>query len=443
MKRNTLLKLFLSPTFILALTGCSLINILPSSDSSEDGDNSSSALSSSENGSTSSSNGSISEEIPPIAYDENVVLESTAEYEQFWNPATSLHFNITMSQEAADFINTYQSNHDDSTYHDYYVPCTFTYIINGEEHVMEEVGIRQKGNMSRTQMLVDNNFSLDKLCHFKLNFKETFDDDEYSTIPQLEPFKKVWDDSSARKVRKNRRLFDMEKLDIKWNRNDDETKAKQAYAYKTFRDNGIMAPHDTLAKTTIGVEGKTPITTVYEAIECIDSVFIQRHFDAERADGDLYKCTYTNLGPANFSSSYKVGNQIGVEDNTRNYHPVYDLKTNKKKSKHENLLNLISYMKNTTSTADQYRYNMERLMDLEGFMKYESIAYLAGNFDDMRNNANNYYLYFASKTNVAYVIPYDFDRCFGAGCEGRNDYMTDFSAESTKMQCNGSWPRKP
>ena len=121
------------PTFILALTGCSLINILPSSDSSEDGDNSSSALSSSENGSTSSSNGSISEEIPPIAYDENVVLESTAEYEQFWNPATSLHFNITMSQEAADFINTYQSNHDDSTYHDYYVPCTFTYIINGEE----------------------------------------------------------------------------------------------------------------------------------------------------------------------------------------------------------------------------------------------------------------------------------------------------------------------
>ena len=77
--------------------------------------------------------------------------------------------------------------------------------------------------------------------------------------------------------------------------------------------------------------------------------------------------------------------------------------------------------------------------DINGFMKYEAIAYLCGNFDDMRNNANNYYLYFASETGLAYFIPYDFDRCFGAGAEGRQDYMTDFSPESTKMQCNGDW----
>ena len=38
-----------------------------------------------------------------------------------------------------------------------------------------------------------------------------------------------------------------------------------------------------------------------------------------------------------------------------------------------------------------------------------------------------------------YIIPYDFDRCLGAGCEGRQDYMTNFSPESTKMQCNGDW----
>ena len=57
----------------------------------------------------------------------------------------------------------------------------------------------------------------------------------------------------------------------------------------------------------------------------------------------------------------------------------------------------------------------------------------------MRNNANNYYLYFESATNIAHIIPYDFDRCFGMGSEGRQNYMTSFSPESTKMQCNGDW----
>ena len=311
MKNKTVAKLFLSPLFVLTLTGCALLNFGSSTNdessvhSSEEGQSSSNQSS----GSSGSSSTSLPDGIPPIDFDQNVVLESTPEYEEFWDSHSSLYFNITMSQEAADFINNYQYNHDDTTYFDYYVPCTFSYTINGVTTVMEEVGIRQKGNMSRTHMLEDDNLSLDKLCHYKLNFKQTFDDTEYDTIPALQPFKKEWEDSSARKKRKNRRLFGMEKIDIKWNRNDDETKSKQAYAYKTFRENGVLAAHETLAKTTLQIEGKTPITTTYEVIEVIDDVFIQRHFDAARADGDLYKCTYTILGAANFSSSYKVGQQ--------------------------------------------------------------------------------------------------------------------------------------
>lgn len=36
-----------------------------------------------------------------------------------------------------------------------------------------------------------------------------------------------------------------------------------------------------------------------------------------------------------------------------------------------------------------------------------------GNPDDSRNNSNNYYIYFNSKTNKMSFIPYDFDRCLG------------------------------
>ena len=437
-----IIPLTLSSLFVITLTGCSLLNIHKNDNSQSSNDESSFSSdnqSSSESQSSSNKESSSSINHDEIDYHSDPMLVNSLEYEEFWNSSTELHFHIEMSQEAAEFINNYQSNHNDSTYHDYYVPCTFTYSMNNEEYVLEEVGIRQKGNMSRTTILRDDNLSLDSLGHFKLSFKQTFDGDEYDNIPELNQFKKVWDDSSAKKVRKKRTLYGMEKIDIKWNRNHDDTKVKQSYMLKTFRDMGVIAGHSTIADTTLRISGKEGINTTYEVLECIDEVFIQRHFKEEYASGDLYKCAYQNA-PANFSSSYKVGNQIGVEDNTKNYHPAYDLKTNKKKNTtHTNLLNLIKVMNDKTSSADAYKTKISQVMNMESFMMYEAIAYLCGNFDDMRNNANNYYLYFTSVTNYAFIIPYDFDRGLGTGCENRQNYMTNFSAESTKMQCSGNW----
>lgn len=416
MKKKTRFPLFLAPAVILLAVGCTT-HVPPSSNSS-----------------------TSSEEEPPIEYGDPV-LENSKEYNEFWNPNSSLSITVSMSQAAADFINSYQCNHNDSTYFDYYVPCTFILTMNGTTYAFEEVGIREKGNMSRTNILNgEGNFSLDTLAHYKFNFKETFDGSEYTDIAMLQQFKKTWDDDAARKQRKNRTLFDMEKIDIKWNRNVDETKSKQAFANKLFRDAGVMAGHDTLANTTIGIDGKTPINTTYEVLECIDSVFIKRHFDELRADGDLYKCCYTDRGPANLSKDITIGNQIGVEDNTTGFHPAYDLKTNKKKNTtHTSFFNFLDVVNDKTSSASEFKNKVEKVLDVEAFMKYEAVAFLLGNFDDMRNNANNYYLYIASSSNIAYIIPYDFDRCLGSGAEGRSENMTNHSAESTKMQCSGNW----
>ena len=414
MKRKGLLLLTLSPLFLLSMVGCFKQEV-PSFHSS-----------------------TIDEsDITTTGGDVNPIPNQT--YDTFWDPQTYVQLDIRMSQEAAEFINNYQSS-TDSTYHDYYVPCTVIVRLDANVYTFEEVGIRQKGNLSRTQMLINGNFSLDSLAHYKLNFKQTFDDEEYSTIQALKPFKKTWEDSSKRKERKNRRLFDMEKIDIKWNRNDDQTRVRQSYALKTFRENGVLAGHSTLGLISMGINNKTPVNATYEIFECIDESFIQKNFEAEEAEGDLYKCTYSGTGPANFSDSYTVGNQIGVENNVTNYHPSYDLKTNKKKNTtHTNLLNLRTAINDKTSSASEYITNIEQYIDMEEFMKYESIAYLMGNFDDMRNNANNYYIYITKTTKKAYFIPYDFDRCLGCGCLGKQDYMTNFSPESTKMQCNGDW----
>lgn len=445
MKKENAYKLFLAPMVILLTVGCSMSNRSKGSSYKESSSASSdTSTSTSENSNSSSKTSSSSSSYEDSSSEPYIpgdpVLADSEKYQEFWNPSSKLSINIELSREAAEFINDYQYNHDDSTYHSYYVPCTFTLVMNDEEYVFEEVGIRQKGNMSRDHCLIDGHFHLGSLAHYKLSFKETFDDVEYDEIVPLQQFKKTWDDNADRKNRKKRTLFDMEKIDIKWNRNNDQTRSKQAYALKLFRDNGVLAGHSSLADTFISITGDTPINTTYEVLECIDSVFIKRHFDEPRADGDLYKCTYTNRGAANFSSSYKVGDQIGVEDDTKQYHPVYDLKTNKKKNTtHTGLLNLISVINDKKSSASEYASKIEKVMDMQNFMMMESIAYLLGNFDDMRNNANNYYLYIASTTNIAYIIPYDFDRCLGAGAEGRQDYMTSFSPESTKMQCSGNW----
>lgn len=372
--------------------------------------------------------------------EEDIIPEliSSEEYKTFWNPATTLEFDISMSPNAAAFMNDHQSNKDDSYYFDYYVPCTLNYSINGIEETMEEVGIRVKGNWSRNPFLFEGQFDPTSKAHFKLSFGETFDGDEYDTIDDLKEFKKVWSDEAERDIRKDRTLFDMEKVDMKWNRNSDETKVKQSYMLKTFRDNGVIAGHTTLADTTLMVEDGYVLEDTYEILEVVDSVLMKRYFDEEHADGDLYKCTYQNA-PANFASYYTVGNQIGIEDNVNGYHPAYDLKTNKKKSSsHTNLLNLFAAINDKTSTAEDFKENIETFIDMDSFLMYEAIAFLCGNFDDFRNNANNYYVYISSIDNMAYFIPYDFDRGLGAGAMDHQNYMTDFSAESTKMQISGN-----
>ena len=372
--------------------------------------------------------------------EEDIIPEliSSEEYKTFWNPSTTLEFDISMSPNAAAFMNDHQSNKDDSYYFDYYVPCTLNYSINGIEETMEEVGIRVKGNWSRNPFLFEGQFDPTSKAHFKLSFGETFDGDEYDTIDDLKEFKKVWSDEAERDIRKDRTLFDMEKVDMKWNRNDDQTKVKQSYMLKTFRDNGVIAGHTTLADTTLMVEDGYVLEDTYEILEVVDSVLMKRYFDEEHADGDLYKCTYQNA-PANFASYYTVGNQIGIEDNVNGYHPAYDLKTNKKKSSsHTNLLNLFAAINDKTSTAEDFKENIETFIDMDSFLMYEAIAFLCGNFDDFRNNANNYYVYISSIDNMAYFIPYDFDRGLGAGAMDHQNYMTDFSAESTKMQISGN-----
>lgn len=269
----------------------------------------------------------------------------------------------------------------------------------------EEVGVRMKGNTSRHEFY--NNDGFFNNVHYKLSFKETFDDvDDGYKDSEL----KVWNNDAEREARKDRTFGGMEKIDLKYNSTADETYVREMYAMKLFRDNGIYAPNVTLCSLT-ALEKDTAQKNlgVYRIHEPVDEAFVARRLNESKV-GDLWKCTYTTTGPADLTN-YDLDSRVGVEDELKGEFYSYDKKTNKKKDKTTGLRDFSS-IKNFIAAINQPNADFENLIDVDYFAKFEAVNYILGNPDCIRNNYNNYYLYFRAD-GKAIIIPYDYDRCLG------------------------------
>ena len=288
-----------------------------------------------------------------------------------------------------------------------------------------EVGVRMKGNTSRTSFYSDQN-GMYNLIHFKVSFKETFDDDTYYGSDA-----KVWSDKDARKARKNRTFATLEKLDMRWNRNDDTTYIRENYAYAIYREYGILAPHTNLASVDIGKD-HAGVWVIYEPV---DDIFLEKNLPESALGGDLYKLGWTSEGATFTSFKY-----YGVEDEDAGKFYVYDLKTNKKTSTHESLKNLISVMNSRNVTKEQ----ISSVIDMDYFVYYCAISYMIGSPDDLRNNYNNTYIYFRADTGEMLIIPYDMDRGLGVNTWNPSGHgMTEDDPFSKKAIGNNSTQKNP
>lgn len=306
------------------------------------------------------------------------------------------------------------------------VTITITTSTTKYAYYIEQVGIRMKGNMSRTDFY-NSSEGIYNLVHYKLNFQETFDGTEYGSAAVNWTGK-----DAARKARKDRTFATLEKLDMKWNRNYDNTYVREYYAYEMFWANGVMAPHTNLCSADMS----NVHLGVYMIYEPIDKVFINKNVAVEDQGGDLYKCGWT-FNPADFTKGVSIG--IEDEDACRFYN--YDLKTNKKTSTNAQLKNLINVLNAGSVTKSKY----ESVIDVNSFLKFAAVSYFTGNPDDMRNNYNNYYVYFMKSTGKAVFIPYDLDRCMGVTC-GSNptgNAMTGVSPFSGWAQLKGEEQKNP
>lgn len=351
-------------------------------------------------------------------------------FEQLFNISNKVEIKLDIPKEELlklnnDYYTYADRNHKSPIYRkaDMYITITtakdkYTYLIN-------EVGVRLKGNTSRTDFY-DLSRGMYKLVHFKVSFKETFDDELYYSSDAH-----VWGDDkegkALRKARKKRTFATLEKLDMKWNRNYDTTYIKEYYAYETFRENGVIAPHTNVASMDVSTD-HAGIYTIYEPI---DDIFINKNVSEQDQGGDLYKCGWTNSAP-----DLTDINSIGVEDEEKGAFYKYDLKTNKKKSDNSSLKNLIIKLNAGNLTKE----SLSKLVDMDSFLKFAAVSYFTGNPDDMRNNYNNYYIYFLKSSSKAIFIPYDLDRCFGITCgwNPTSNAMTRVSPFSMRAEGKGS-----
>ena len=255
---------------------------------------------------------------------------------------------------------------------------------------MEEVGVRMKGNTSRTDFYNETD-GIYKYIHLKLDFQETFDDeDDYGDDAR------AWDNEDLRDTRKDRTFAGLESLEMRWNKCYDQTYLKETYAYELYRSEGVMAPLTNLCS----FDWSGTHMGIYTIVEPVDKVFLERRLPEEEQGGDLYKCGW----PASFTSP----DSIGVENENKGEFYVYDLKTNKKTSDHSSLKNWLVALNYGAMTKE----TLGELVEMDQFLSYAAVSYFLGNPDDLRNNYNNFYLYL-KPSGKAVIIPYDLDRCLG------------------------------
>ena len=122
---------------------------------------------------------------------------------------------------------------------------------------------------------------------------------------------------------------------------------------------------------------------------------------------------------------------------------TYELKTNDDPedfNNHKYLQAFVDMLKIRDQNA--FMQQLESMTDMDYFARFEAVNYLVGNPDCIRNNANNYYLYF-TPAGKAYLIPYDYDRCFGINKDWNPSGDGMIGADPYTLSTPNGWCNNP
>ena len=97
---------------------------------------------------------------------------------------------------------------------------------------------------------------------------------------------------------------------------------------------------------------------------------------------------------------------------------AYDLKTNRERDDYIGLVQFIQTL--NTSDDDELVCRLEKVFNIDEYLKILAFDVLIGNWDGYAYNKNNYYLYENPYTRRVEYIPYDLDNTWGVDWFGED-----------------------
>lgn len=297
---------------------------------------------------------------------------------------------------------------------------------NGKEtkFTYAHVGVRMKGNTSRKNFIHDDGQIYNHI-HLKLSFEETFDNPLYYT----EEERMTWT-AADRLAQQDRDFLGMSKIDLRYNNSEDLSWIREYYALEMFRSFGILSQHANFTRLNVHTEKGNMAYGLYLLTEPLNKSFIKRSLNSSQNYinmsswavekkgtfgvagsnyGQFYKASYGLKSGAGRPDMISIDSHLfGIEPEDASYLPAYELKTNKENGgDHTQIRNMITTLKQGTVS------DIGNVVDLDYFAMYEAVATFLGDPDDLRNNYNNYAMYFRRTDGKMVLIPIDQDRVLG------------------------------
>ena len=242
---------------------------------------------------------------------------------------------------------------------DEYLPTGFRFVNSLMDTTLDfEVGIRLRGNTSRDKPKKS----------LKIKFKE-FDGNKF---------------------------YGYKKFNLKAEVND-PSMVREMLSLQMFRNANVPAARSHFSEVYIngGYIG------IYLNVEQLDDEFVDSRFENE--DGNLYKCAWGAT----------------LEDNGQIYNnDIYEIETNEDENDRSILAHFVDVLNNTSD--DNFQEEIEKVFDVQPFIRYLAVEALIGHWDGYSYNQNNFYIYENPEDGLIKFMPYDVDNTFGLDWLGKD-----------------------
>lgn len=238
------------------------------------------------------------------------------------------------------------------------------------------VGIRYKGNSSLSSAYQQGNNKLS----FKLDFDEF---EEYSGDYT------------------NQRFYGFRQLNLNNNYNDPSLMREKVGA-DLFRQFGLASAQTAFCVLYIDHGNGPQYFGVYALVEEVDDTVLDSQF--ADGSGNLYK---PDGDAATFASGTFDEGEMEIKTNieSANYADV------------EALYNIVN-SNDRTSNTEQWKSDLEKIFNVDGYMKWLAANIVIQNWDTYGRMSHNYYLYNNPTDNKLTWIPWDNNEAFQEGKQG-------------------------